>query len=206
MAAPPPPSSLQPTATTENVGGLEQANVGATNRDVGTGSTDQRPANTPKNPQDGQGVTPGATQSKYNQLPDEDVDMGNTSDQPPNDWPPGRDDNWKSQHSPLTWPFTEVQNKRKLMWLQYLVDANPTKMTPEKLVGSLVTSEIIRQEWYENAELKRRPKISDVNYLLHPDKAIASFQNKEHNYNQSWAEIEALHHRAFASTLASFRN
>jgi hypothetical protein len=96
--------------------------------------------------------------------------MGNTSDQPPDNWPSGLDENWKNQYSPLTWTFTEEQNRRKLTWLQFLLHMPPTKMTKEKLVGSLVLSEIIRQEWYVNPKLKRQLKIIDVIHLLYPDK------------------------------------
>jgi hypothetical protein len=94
------------------------------------------------------------------------------------------------------------QNRRKLKWLQFLLDAPPTKMSMEKLVGSLVLSEIIRQEWYENPELKRQPKMVDVYYLLHPDKARSCFQNAEETYDMSAEKIENLHKDAFASTLA----
>lgn len=143
------------------------------------------------------------TFSKHHQLSNEDDEMGNTSNQPPDDWPPGKDETWKSQNSPLTWSFTEEQNKRKLKWLQFLVDSSPARMTAEKLVASLLMSEIIRQEWYANPELKRQPKVIDMHHLLHPDKAILTFQNPVHEYGMSGEDIKELHKNAFASTLAS---
>jgi hypothetical protein len=131
-----------------------------------------------------------------------DVDMQDNPDQPPDNWPEGKDESWKSQHSPLTWDFTVEQNKRKFKWLQFLIDAPPTKMSMEKLVGSLVLSEIIRQEWYGDPTLKRQPKIVDVNYLLHPDKVNFTFPDKENAYGLSGDDIKRLHQDAFASTLA----
>jgi hypothetical protein len=144
-----------------------------------------------------------ATRLPGDQSRDEDVDMGgNTSEQPPNDWPVGKTEAWKSEHSPLTWDFTEEQNRRKIKWLKFLLDAPATKMSMEKLVGSLVLSEIIRQEWYGNPELMRQPKIVDMHHLLHPDRNNRSrFQNAEETYCMSAEQIENLHNDAFASTL-----
>ena len=147
--------------------------------------------------------------SKFATVERMDAQRGDVSDQPPDDWPPvNKNDadamkrmaDYKDSHSPLTWPFTEEQNRRKLQWLQRINNSKLENMTQANFVKSFVVHDIIRRDWYTVPELKRTPKLGDLYLLVHPDKAAAIFQNEAAKFGMSWQDIEKLHQDVFSST------
>jgi hypothetical protein len=133
--------------------------------------------------------------------------MGDISEQPPDNWPPAQPgkeqemEQYKDTLSPLKWDFTEEQNRRKLKWLQKIINASWKEFTAANLGSSLYTSDIIRREWFTKPELKRMPKIRDLIHLLHYDKA-RGFEGQEAKYNMTLSQIKELHNAAFSSMLA----
>lgn len=133
--------------------------------------------------------------------------MGNTSQQPPDDWPPPEGDKdmakYKDDNSPLLWRFTDEQNRRKLKWFERISKTPSHKITMQNFVRSFIMSDIIRREWYTRPELKRKPKLKDLNYLIHPDKAISPFRDQADKYGMPWEEIQKLHAQVFSSIFTS---
>ena len=125
------------------------------------------------------------------------------SEQPPDNWPPDVDENWKAEHSPLSWRFTEEQNKRKLNWFKRVNEmevVNGKLTNATELVKSFIASDVVRKGWFgPGQQPKRDIKVKDFYRLLHTDHVARDFVDADNVYKVSLEQIKRLHEEVFSS-------